>query len=94
MDQPWEYSEDLVEFVTVEIARGKFKGAEGASERPDGIEYLSVHCNISPLILCSPLEARKVPVLCFLQTANTNWNSLWKCWLPDFVWRTVQGGGS
>ena len=49
MDTPWDDSEDLVE-----IARGKFKEAEGARERPDAIKYLSVHCDISPLILTSP----------------------------------------
>ena len=27
-----------------------------------------------------------------LQTVNTNWNSLWKRWLPDFSWRPVRGG--
>ena len=42
MDTPWDDSEDLVE-----IARGKFKEAEGARERPDAIEYLSV--TVSPL---------------------------------------------
>ena len=30
----------------VEIARSKFKEAEGACERPYAIEYLSVHCDI------------------------------------------------
>ena len=49
VDTPWDDSEDLVE-----IARGKFKEAEGARERPDAIKYLSVHCDISPLILASP----------------------------------------
>ena len=28
----------------------------------------------------------------FLQIANTNWNSLWKRWLPNFAWRPVRGG--
>ena len=46
----------------VEIARSKFKEVEGDSERPDAIEYRSVHCDISLLILCSPSEAQKVPV--------------------------------
>ena len=35
VDPAWDDSEDLVE-----TARGKFKEAEGASERPDAIEYL------------------------------------------------------
>ena len=58
VDSPWDDSpgEDLVE-----IARSNFVEAEGASERPT-IEYLSVHCDISLLILCSPSEAQKVPV--------------------------------
>ena len=43
------------------------------------------------LILGSPMEARKVPVCGFLQSANTNWHSLWKRWLPDFAWHLVQG---
>ena len=44
VDPPWDASEDLVE-----IARDKFMEAEGDRERPDGVEYLSVHCDISPL---------------------------------------------
>ena len=74
MDPPWDDSEDLVE-----IARSEFKEAEGARKRPDAIEYLSVHCDISQLIFGLPSEAQKVPVRGFLQTANTNWYSLWKC---------------
>ena len=31
-------------FDLVEIARSKYVEAEGASERPDAIKYLSVHC--------------------------------------------------
>ena len=54
----------------VEIARGEFKEAEGARKRPDAIEYLSVHCDISPPILGSPSEAQKVPVRGILHTAN------------------------
>ena len=65
--------------------------AEGDRERPDGIKFLSVHCDISQLIFGSPSEAQKVPVRGFLQTANTNWKSLWKLW-PDFVWRSERGG--
>ena len=72
--------------------RGYVQEAEGASERPDAIEYLSVHCDISPLILGSTSEAQKVPVRGFLQTAKTSWNSLWERWLPDFPWRPVRGG--
>ena len=89
VDQPWDDSlgKDLVE-----IARSKFKEAEGARERPDAIEYLSVHCDISLLILGSPSEAQKVPLRGFLQTANTTWKSLWERWLPDFAWRPVRGG--
>ena len=43
VDPQWDNSsyEDLVE-----IARSKFKEAVGASELPDAIKYLSVHCNI------------------------------------------------
>ena len=54
VDQLWNDSpgEDLL----LEIARNKFKEAEGAHERPDAIEYLSVHCNISSLMLGSPSE--------------------------------------
>ena len=89
VDPQWDDSlgKDLVE-----IARSKFKEAEGARERPDAIEYLSVHCDLSPLILGSPSEAQEVPVRGFLQTANTTWNSLWERWLPDFAWRPVRGG--
>ena len=39
----------------------------------------------------SPSEAQMVPVRGFLQTAKTNWNSLWESWLPDFAWRQVRG---
>ena len=67
MDPPLDASEDLEE-----IARGKFMEAEGDSERPDLIEYLSVHCDISPLVLGSLSEAQQVPVRGFLQTANTS----------------------
>ena len=28
----------------------------------------------------------------FLQTANTNWNSVLERWLPHFAWRPVRGG--
>ena len=52
MDPPWDDSEDLVE-----IARGKLKEAEGARERLDAIEYLSLHCDKLPLILGPPSEA-------------------------------------
>ena len=48
--------------VVVEIARGKFMKAEGESERPDGIEYLSVHCNI--LLLSSVHSQRHCRFLC------------------------------
>ena len=82
VDLLWDDSEDLAE-----IARGKFKEAEGASERPYAIEYLSVRCNILQMIVGSPVEAQQVSVRGFLQTANTNWNSLWERWLPDFAWR-------
>ena len=57
VDPLWDDSEDLVK-----IARGKFKEAEGARERLDAIEYLSVHCDKSPLILGPPSEAQKVPL--------------------------------
>ena len=50
----------------------KFKEAEGASERPNAIKYLSVHCNILQLILCLTSEASKVPVCRFLQTAQSS----------------------
>ena len=71
--------------------------AEGDSERPNGNEYLSVHCDISQLVLCLPSEAQQLPVRGFLQTPKTNWNSLLTRtrWLPDFAWRRwrpVQGG--
>ena len=58
VDSPWDDSpcEDLVEIAS------KFVEADGASERPDAIQYLSVHCDISLLILSSPSEAQKVPV--------------------------------
>ena len=87
VDTPWDDSpgKDLVE-----IARSKFKEAEWARERPDAIEYLSVHCDISLLILGSPSEAQNVPVRGFLQTANTTWKSFWARWLPDFAWRPVR----
>ena len=65
--------------------------AKGACELPDGMDYLSVHSDISPLVLGLPSEAQKVPVRRFLQTAKTKWNSMWECWLPDFAWSPVRG---
>ena len=59
---------------------------EEASEWPNAIKCLSVQYDTSLLVCSSPLEARKVPMRGFLQTGNTNWNSLWKQWLPDFAW--------
>ena len=47
--------------------------AEGARELPNGFEYLSVHCDISQLLLVSsPSEVQNVPVRGFLQAAHTN----------------------
>ena len=73
----------------VEITRGQFLEAKGDLEWPDAIEYLSVQCYILPLVLSSQSEAQQVPVLGFLQTADTNWNSLWEPWLPYFAWCPV-----
>ena len=71
----------------VEITRVKFMDALGACNRPPAIQYLSVHCYISPLVLSSGSKKEtKVPVHCFLQIATTSWNSMWECWLPDFQW--------
>ena len=48
--------------------------AQGALDRPPAIQYLSVHCNISQLILSSgSKEVMKVPVRGFLQIATTSW---------------------
>ena len=67
--------------------------AQGASTRPSAIQYLSVHCDMSPLVLSSGSgEATKVPVRCILQIAKTSWNSMWERWLPDFQWRLVRDG--
>ena len=46
---------------------------------------MPVQCDTSLLVCCSPLEARQVPMHGYLQTGNTNRNSLWKQWLPDFA---------
>ena len=64
---------------------------EGASKRPNAIEYLSVHCNLSQLVLGSPLEIMKVPVCRFLQPVKSNWNPLCGRWLSDFGWRQARG---
>ena len=37
-------------------------------------------------------RGQKVPVLGFLQTANTKWNSMWERLLPDLAWRPVLAG--
>ena len=37
----------------VEIARAKFMKAQGASDQPSEIQYLSFHCDISQLVLSS-----------------------------------------
>ena len=77
----------------VEIARVKFMAALAAHDRPHGIQYLTVHCDISPLVLSSGSgEVTKVPVRGFLQTAKTSWNFMWEHWLPDFQWRPLRGG--
>ena len=77
----------------VEIARVKFMAALAAHDRPHGIQYLTVHCDISPLVLSSGSgDVTKVPVRGFLQIATTSWNSMWERWLPDFQWRPVRGG--
>ena len=60
MDPPWDYSEDMVE-----IARGKFKEAEGASNRPGAIEYLKNQGHIG-ICLDLHMEAgvgRKLPTI-------------------------------
>ena len=60
--------------------------AQGARDRPPAIQYLSVHCDISQLVLSSGSgEVTKVPVRGFLQIATTSWNSMSERWLPDFV---------
>ena len=82
----------------VEITRVKFMEAQGARDRPPAIQYLSVHCDISPLVLSSGSgEVTKVPVRCFLQTATTSWNSMWERWLLAssgvwWQWRSCAGG--
>ena len=81
-------SRDLLHLPRVRIME-----AQGARDLPPAIQYLSVHCDISPLVLSScSKEVTKVPVLGFLQIATTSWNSMWECWLPDFQWRPVRGG--
>ena len=78
--------------VQPEITRVKFMEAQGARDQPPAIQYRSVHCDISPLILSSgSKEVTKVPVRCFLQIATASWNSMWERWLPDFQWRPVRG---
>ena len=65
---------DLVEF-----ARVKFMDAQAARDLPPAIQYQSVHCDISPLVLSSGSEeVKKVPVRGFLQSATTSWNSKWE----------------
>ena len=79
----------------MEITRVKFKDSEaqGARNRPAEIQSLSVHCDISPLVLNSgSKEVTKVLVHCFFQIATTSWNSMWEHWLPDFQWCPVRGG--
>ena len=71
----------------VKIAGVKFMAAQGDRERPTATQYLSVHCNISLLVLSSGLEeVTKVPVRGFLHTATTSWDFMWERWLPDFQW--------
>ena len=56
----------------VEITKVKFMEAQGARNRPSAIQYLSVHCDISPLVLSSGSEEiTKVSVRGFLQIATT-----------------------
>ena len=78
--------------------------AQGARERPPAIQYLSIYCDISPLVLSSGLGSHarlfrlrlqcgtKAPMLVILQTAAASWNSMWEHWLPDFELRPVRGG--
>ena len=77
----------------VEITRVKFMEAQRARDWPPAIQYLSVRCDVSPLVLSSgSKEVTKVPVRGFLQIATTSWNSMRERWLPDFQWRPVRGG--
>ena len=46
----------------VQSIEHKFMEAEGASEQPDAIKYLSAYCDVSQLVLSTHLEARKVTV--------------------------------
>ena len=76
----------------VEITRVKFMEAHGARDRPPAIQYLSVHCDILPLVVNSgSKDVTKVPVRGFLQIATTSWNSVWERWLPDFQRRPERG---
>ena len=59
------------------ITREKFKKAQGASEQPDVIEYLSISgtCISAVIICCLPWEARKDPChwfLCVVEKALKN----------------------
>ena len=70
VDSSWDDTGDCGELV--DITREKFKDLR----RPDAIEFLpvSVHCDISPLVLSSGLEeATKVPVRCFSKPPKHPW---------------------
>ena len=68
--------------VMLYLGHGFFElliAAQGDRKRPTAIQYLSVHCDISPLVLSSGSgDVTKVPVRGFLQTATTSWNSMWE----------------
>ena len=90
VDPLWDDSEDLVY-----IARGKVIKRKGAGNGPMQ-QNTCLSTTIYRRWSLVPLQ-RQERFLCAdfsngLQTVNTNWNSLWKRWLPDFSWRPVRGG--
>ena len=90
VDPLWDDSEDLVY-----IARGKVIKRKGPGNGPMQ-QNTCLSTTIYRRWSLVPLQ-RQERFLCAdfsngLQTVNTNWNSLWKRWLPDFSWRPVRGG--
>ena len=83
MDRAGDESCDLVE-----ITRLKFMEAQGARDRPSAIQYLSVHCYISLLVLSSAVGGGNEGSRAWL---SPNCHNILEFhverWLPDFQWR-------
>jgi hypothetical protein len=77
----------------VEKARDVFLDEAGtADQRPSGINFLWVLCDVSSLVDADDdAQEIEVPVLGFLQTKPSK-GGKWERWLPYFHWRPMRNG--